>query len=140
VNDVALRAGSIEVLGAIAVFALIAIWPRARRLQDAGEPVPIRIAVDVAQATGARRIEALCPAIVGRSSECDIMLIDPEVSRRHARFDAQNEVVYVSDVGSSNGTFLNERRLDGSIEVRAGDIIDIGATRLTFVGQQRCAQ
>lgn len=139
-NDIALRAGSIEVLGAIAAFALVAIWPRERHLQDDGEPVPMRIAVDVAEPAGARRVEALCPAIVGRSSECDIMLLDPEVSRRHARFDAQNEVVYVSDVGSSNGTFLNERRLDGSIEVRAGDIIDVGGTRLTFVGQQRCAQ
>jgi pSer/pThr/pTyr-binding forkhead associated (FHA) protein len=140
VNEVALRAGSIEVLGAIAAFALIAIWPRTRRFQDSGELVPMRIAIDVAEPAGARRIEALCPAIVGRSSECDIMLLDPEVSRRHARFDAQNEVVYVSDVGSSNGTFLNERRLDGSIEVRAGDVIDVGATRLTFVGKQRCAE
>ena len=60
--------------------------------------------------------------------------MDPEVSRIHARFESQGGIVYASDAGSSNGTFLNGRRLDGAIELRPGDAIDVGATRITFVG------
>jgi len=108
--------------------------PRARRAQDLGQATLMRVALDVVEHSGTRRFEGVCPVMVGRSSECDLLVLDPEVSRKHARFDAQNGVVYVSDVGSSNGTFLNERRLDEAIEVRPGDIIDVGTTRLTFLG------
>lgn len=133
-TEAALRVGSVEAMAALAIFAAIALVPRARRAQDLGQATLMRIALDVVEHSGTRRFEGVCPVVVGRSSECDLLVLDPEVSRKHARFDAQNGVVYVSDVGSSNGTFLNERRLDEAIEVRSGDIIDVGTTRLTFVG------
>lgn len=135
-TEAALRVGSVEAMAAFALFAIIALVPRARRAQDLGEATLMRIALDIVEQTGTRRFEAVCPVVVGRSSECDLLILDPEVSRRHARFDAQNGIVYVSDVGSSNGTFLNERRLDDSIEVRPGDTIDVGTTRISFVGKE----
>lgn len=133
-TEAALRVGSVEAMAALAFFAAIALVPRARRAQDLGQATLMRVALDVVEHSGTRRFEGVCPVVVGRSSECDLLVLDPEVSRKHARFDAQNGVVYVSDVGSSNGTFLNERRLDEAIEVRPGDIIDVGTTRLTFLG------
>lgn len=135
-TDAALRVGSVEAMAALALFAAIALVPRARKAQDLGEATLMRIALDVIEHSGTRRFEGVCPVVAGRSSECDLLVLDPEVSRKHARFDAQNGVVYVSDVGSSNGTFLNERRLDEAIEVRPGDVIDIGTTRLAFVGRE----
>jgi pSer/pThr/pTyr-binding forkhead associated (FHA) protein len=135
-TEAALRVGSVEAMAALAIFAAIALVPRARRAQDLGQATLMRIALDVVELSGTRRFEGVCPVVLGRSSECDLLVLDPEVSRKHARFDAQNGVVYVSDVGSSNGTFLNERRLDEAIEVRSGDIIDVGTTRLTFLGAE----
>lgn len=135
-TDAALRVGSVEAMAALALFAAIALVPRARKVQDLGEATLMRIALDLVEHGGTRRFEGVCPVVVGRSSECDLLVLDPEVSRKHARFDAQNGVVYVSDLGSSNGTFLNGRRLDDAIEVRPGDAIDVGTTRLTFVGKE----
>jgi pSer/pThr/pTyr-binding forkhead associated (FHA) protein len=59
-----------------------------------------------------------------------MFLRDPEVSRRHARLEAQNGVVFLEDLKSSNGTFLNGRRLTEPLEIRPGDEIDVGTTRL----------
>ena len=52
------------------------------------------------------------------------------MSRRHARFESQNGIVYVEDLHSRNGTFLNGRRVGEAIEVRDGDAVDVGTTRL----------
>jgi uncharacterized RmlC-like cupin family protein len=133
-----LRIGSIEMVAAFAAFALIAIAPRARRTQ-AGSFGVVRIELDVAEPSGFRRCEGACPLVVGRSSGADLMVLDPEVSRRHARFETQSGVVYVSDLGSSNGTFLNGKRLDGVVEVLPGDRIDVGTTRITFVAKKSLA-
>ena len=58
------------------------------------------------------------------------MLRDPQISRRHARFESQNGIVYVDDLHSSNGTFLNGRRVTEAIEIREGDTVDAGTTRM----------
>ncbi|HTA39844.1 MAG TPA: FHA domain-containing protein, partial [Candidatus Acidoferrales bacterium] len=58
------------------------------------------------------------------------VLRDAEVSRTHVRFETRNGIVYVDDLDSSNGTFLNGQRVSESIEVREGDRIDVGTTRM----------
>ena len=69
--------------------------------------------------------------IIGRSSEADVALRDPEVSRRHATLQAARGILYLTDLGSRNGTFLNGKKLGGEgIEVKIGDHIDVGNTRL----------
>jgi pSer/pThr/pTyr-binding forkhead associated (FHA) protein len=75
------------------------------------------------------------PCILGRSQDAGIALADPEVSRRHARIDVARGVLYVADLGSSNGTFLNGKPLGGDgIELRLGDDVDVGNTRITVSG------
>jgi hypothetical protein len=135
VNEAALRAGSVEILAALAIFAVVAARPRAHRPGDTGPSLPVRIALEVAHAGAMQRYEGVCPMVVGRSSSANVMVLDPEVSRLHARFEAQHGTVYVSDAGSSNGTFFNGRRLDGAIEVRPNDTIDVGTTRISYVGK-----
>ena len=71
---------------------------------------------------------------VGRRSSSDLVLDwDDQVSRLHARFECQNGGwVLVDDGISSNGTFVNERRLNGREPLRSGDVLRFGATQVTY--------
>jgi pSer/pThr/pTyr-binding forkhead associated (FHA) protein len=125
-----MRLGSLEITAALAVVALFAARPRIRTAADIGALTPMHVEVEILE-RGARRTLGLRPPFeVGRLRDADVFLRDPEVSRRHARFESHNGLVYVEDLKSSNGSFLNGRRIDESIEVREGDEIDVGTTRL----------
>lgn len=138
-----LRVGSLEILIALAVFgAIVRGWragvpavrrhPRTVRLQLKVHDSPgvVGAARDVAVTLG----DGLPAAVIGRSSAAQVGLLDPEVSRRHAQLDLTRGVVYLSDLGSANGTFLNGNRLKNEgIEVRPGDDIDVGTTRITVI-------
>ncbi|MCB9600612.1 MAG: diguanylate cyclase [Sandaracinus sp.] len=67
---------------------------------------------------------------VGRTSATPIHLMDPEVSRRHARFVVQGQRVVVEDLGSTNGTFVNGVQISGPTELADGDKIQIGTTTI----------
>lgn len=67
---------------------------------------------------------------VGRHPESDIFLNDVTVSRHHCRFVTKGDSVLVEDSGSTNGTYLNDERVD-SAELAAGDEIMVG--RFHFV-------
>lgn len=135
-----MRIGSLEILAALIVFGAIAgrLQPGvfAPRRRAAG----IRLWVRVREAPGLgpdREVQLTVargdPAVIGRSSQVQVGLLDPEVSRRHARLDLERGVLYLSDCGSSNGTFLNGKRVDQhGIEVRHGDHIDVGNSRITI--------
>jgi FHA domain len=66
---------------------------------------------------------------IGRSSSCDLMLSDPTVSRRHARLICRGGKWVLQDLGSTNGTALNGRRV-GRCELRPGDELLLGHARL----------
>ena len=67
---------------------------------------------------------------VGRHPESDIFLNDVTVSRHHCRFSTNGDVLTVEDSGSTNGTYVNDERVDSS-ELSAGDEVLIG--RFHFV-------
>jgi pSer/pThr/pTyr-binding forkhead associated (FHA) protein len=69
---------------------------------------------------------------VGRSSECDLVLGQDEVSRRHARFVRDGDRYEVHDLGSVNGTLVNGRRAERH-NLEVGDVIAIESFQLTFV-------
>ena len=71
---------------------------------------------------------------VGRSPDNDICLLDGSVSRYHARITHHDNRFFLEDLGSSNGTKLDGRRLPRfkSREIVTGDVIEIGSTRLMF--------
>jgi hypothetical protein len=66
---------------------------------------------------------------IGRSSSCDLMLSDPTVSRRHARLIHRGGKWVLQDLGSTNGTALNGRKV-GRCELRPGDELLLGHARL----------
>jgi pSer/pThr/pTyr-binding forkhead associated (FHA) protein len=67
---------------------------------------------------------------IGRADHCTIRLADTYASQVHARLSARNGSWTIEDLGSTNGTFLNERRLESPSQVRAGDKVRIGTTVL----------
>jgi len=67
---------------------------------------------------------------IGRDPDyADVALMDPAISRKHAVFSREGSTIRVEDLGSTNGTFVNEERID-SEEVRPGDCVRVGATRV----------
>lgn len=73
-------------------------------------------------------------ATIGRSAGNDLVLADPEVSRRHARIVRRADGYAVEDIGSTNGTFVNNQRISHLTLLQDGDIIDLGDTiRLRFL-------
>jgi FHA domain len=65
--------------------------------------------------------------ILGREeSSADLVISDPGVSRHHARVLPDNGALVVEDLGSSNGTHVNGRRISGPVEVADGDEVQLG--------------
>jgi pSer/pThr/pTyr-binding forkhead associated (FHA) protein len=70
---------------------------------------------------------------IGRGAPNDIRLDEDEfVSAHHARIDPRRDGVWVEDIGSTNGTFVNGTRLDRPHRLTPGDIVRIGDTDLRF--------
>lgn len=128
-----MRVGSLEIVGALLAFVLVAARMGSRAVQDAGRFEPLQLECLVREGGAVRRVRAPLPMVVGRAGDADLVVSDPKVSRRHAKFDAEGGVVYVTDLRSSNGTLLNGEPVTQSIEVRPGDHVDVGTTRLEIV-------
>ena len=71
------------------------------------------------------------PFVIGRSRECDLVLDDPNVSRRHAELRREDGGWAVIDLGSTNGIKVNGHRSRGA-RLNPGDEITLGISRLTF--------
>ena len=83
-------------------------------------------------AEGKRIVVGPGGATIGRSRQCDVVLTDPNVSRRHAELRPRGGSWVLSDLGATNGVTLNGRRIEGPEVVRPGDRIELGTSVLTF--------
>jgi hypothetical protein len=70
--------------------------------------------------------------VVGRGNGCDIRFDDPFVSRTHARLQRRGQTVYVHDLGSSGGTFVNGIAAGSPRALRHGDIVTFADVELRF--------
>jgi DNA-binding winged helix-turn-helix (wHTH) protein len=72
--------------------------------------------------------------VIGRDPGCSVWLDAPGVSRRHARIriDSSNRRVALDDLGSTNGTLVRRRRIQGDVTLNDGDPITIGTVDLTI--------
>lgn len=82
---------------------------------------------------GGRRL-LLAPegAVIGRSHDCDVVLEDSGISRRHAHIHPTPEGWAIEDLQSTNGVLLNGERLRGARALHVGDRIELGSTELVF--------
>ena len=69
---------------------------------------------------------------IGRSKSNDIVIGDPRVSRQHARIEAKTDEAVLIDLGSTNGTLLDGRKISGRVRLRGGNVITLGNTSLRF--------
>src|SRR4051812_45486762 len=72
-------------------------------------------------------------AIMGRGDQAEIRLEDPFASSRHARLVRQGGAVVLEDLGSTNGTYLNEELLSGPQPLHPGDRVRIGDSEFTYM-------
>jgi hypothetical protein len=75
--------------------------------------------------------------VAGRAADCDLVLDDTLVSRRHAVFRHRDEAVEVEDLGSRNGVLVNDKRIDGRARLEHGDRVQIGSQVLTVKDGER---
>lgn len=68
------------------------------------------------------------PGLVIGRAPCDVEVTDPLVSRRHAQLRLIDSRLAIEDLGSTNGTFVNGRRVQGVVELAPGDRISLGRT------------
>ena len=76
--------------------------------------------------------------VIGRTPGCQLYLNHPRISREHAEITAQDGRYFITDLGSRNGTYLNDQRLgSGRRRLRDGDEIRLGAqVALLFRGAE----
>jgi pSer/pThr/pTyr-binding forkhead associated (FHA) protein len=99
--------------------------PRSSR----GKP-PTQVVVFEPDGAKPRTVKLNGATDIGRADRCAIRLGDTYVSQVHARLYGENGSWFVEDVGSTNGTFLNDRKVDRPLEVHAGDVVKLGKTVL----------
>jgi pSer/pThr/pTyr-binding forkhead associated (FHA) protein len=101
----------------------------AARASKGGKP-PSQVVVHDPDVPKPHTVRLSGEARIGRADGCAIRLSDSYVSQMHARLYAQDGAWLVEDLGSTNGTYLNDRRVAQPVEVHAGDVIKIGKTVL----------
>ena len=76
------------------------------------------------------------PQLIGRSTEA-LPSTDTSISRRHAELTPDGDSWYVRDLDSSNGTFVNDERIDGRTVIKPGDALQCGSSKYRFIDASR---
>jgi pSer/pThr/pTyr-binding forkhead associated (FHA) protein len=114
----------------------IAVPPPARRRGKSGAAVrsapgaPTQLVVTEGGLTGTRIGLTGAPVLIGRANDSTLVLEDDFASTRHARISLQDGQWIVEDLGSTNGTYLGQRKLDGPVPLEVGVPLRIGKTVL----------
>jgi FHA domain len=106
---------------------------QAARARGEAAPSPARLVVKRSKALRAgEAFEAgPVPVTIGRTSDNRVALSgDDFASGHHARVESARDGVWVIDLGSTNGTFVNGERIDGRHRLREGDVLQVGDTEL----------
>jgi ABC transport system ATP-binding/permease protein len=83
------------------------------------------------------RVDPAGSLIVGRTADNDLPIDHPLISRHHARFDRSGPRWTVTDLGSTNGTYVNGRRVTATEPLTIGDVVDLGGSRLVLLDESR---
>jgi hypothetical protein len=83
-------------------------------------------------ANGKRLVVPPGGAMIGRSRDCDIVLDDSNVSRRHAEITPGGQGWRIQDLGSTNGVRVNGRQVEGPHPLESGDRVELGTVSVTF--------
>ena len=109
------------------------IYSTSARVRGAVEQTHNRRLPRALLAVGGRRL--LVPpsgGVVGRSRDCEIVLDDAGVSRRHAEIRPSHDGWTVEDLGSTNGVLVNGQPTRGAQPLQSGDRVELGSTEMVF--------
>ncbi|MDT4935296.1 MAG: hypothetical protein QOK11_3188 [Pseudonocardiales bacterium] len=114
----------------------VAVPPPARRRGSrtaapaAAPQGPSHLLVTAGDLMGTRISLTGAPVLIGRAPDSTLVLTDDYASNRHARISLQDGMWLVEDLGSTNGTYLGQRKLDGPVPMELGVPLRIGKTVL----------
>jgi pSer/pThr/pTyr-binding forkhead associated (FHA) protein len=103
---------------------------RAATTVSRGRRAPTSVIVHGADGAKPTTLRLSGPTDVGRAPSCTITVDDTYVSQQHARLFDRAGAWFVEDLGSTNGTYLNDQRVTQPAEVHAGDVVRLGKTVL----------
>jgi tRNA A-37 threonylcarbamoyl transferase component Bud32 len=93
-----------------------------------------KVESEIIQAHGEKRLRCTLPEhgayVIGRESDCQIVIDDPEVSRHHARVTSSPEQLVLEDLGSTGGTFVAGQRVTQPVVLQPSQPIQVGSTIL----------
>jgi diguanylate cyclase (GGDEF)-like protein len=114
------------------------VAPRRRSTDPGPEASLILIAHPLQQGLGTRhRLRSQTALVVGRAPGCEISM--PEVtslSRSHVRLTYRTETVIIEDMGSTNGTYVNDRRIEEPTPLKSGDRFQAGGAHFKFLQER----
>jgi hypothetical protein len=70
--------------------------------------------------------------IIGRDSGCDIRLMNKDISKRNSRLYVRDNIIYIEDLNSTNGTIINNMKIFSPNKLRSGDVISIGSVKFSL--------
>ncbi len=79
------------------------------------------------------RIMADPPVVIGRGADCDVQVADTYISSRHARVAIDGGDLTIEDLGSTNGTYVNQEMVRGRLLLERGDIVQVGGVLFEVV-------
>ncbi len=100
----------------------------ARRRERGSAKGVLRLRVVEPAAQRGRAYELADELTVGRAAGCQITLEDTYASQRHARVFRKDGQLFVEDLGSTNGTYLNRKKVTAPVALRKGDRLQVGKT------------
>ena len=104
--------------------------PPRRRGRQRGEPRALTITQGAQAGETATFVDNVI--LIGRGADCQLILEDDYVSTRHARVVNGAEGVYAEDLGSTNGTYVNNQRITAPTTIGLADTVRIGKTILNL--------
>jgi FHA domain len=107
-----------------------AVPPRAATARKRGQRGPKTLVVTAGPLSGTKITLGDQPILIGRADDSTLVLTDDFASSRHARLTNRGGQWYVEDLGSTNGTYLDQQRVQGPLLVNTGQPIRIGQTAM----------
>jgi two-component system, cell cycle response regulator len=102
-------------------------------LEEEAKQKPACLLVVGGELNGAIFNLPLGESVIGRNPDCSISIDFHGVSRRHFTVNVDDEGAVVTDLGSANGTYLNNQKLDKPVVLKRGDVLKIGAIAMKFL-------
>ncbi|HLZ30160.1 MAG TPA: FHA domain-containing protein [Chloroflexota bacterium] len=138
--DLAILALRLALVGVLYAFLVVVLRAAKSGLQAArpapAPPVGVELRLIVLEPGGSgltagQALAASDGATLGRAEPADLKLADATVSARHAQVSRRGQEWLVRDLGSTNGTLVNDAQVIGSRQLRHGDVLAVGGVRFT---------